>query len=65
MNYHDKFIKACRELGIGDVTIGHRSLASHHLTKEHWKMLYFAMLAFQHQAKLIVADSIAKEEVKE
>lgn len=62
MQYKDKFNKACRELGVGDLTIGHRSLTQHHLTKEHWKMLYFALLAFQHQTKLIVADSIAQEE---
>lgn len=61
MNFKDKFIRASRELGMGDLTIGHRPITGYPLKKEHWLMVHYALLAFEHQVKLIVADAVARE----
>jgi len=59
--YKEEFIKVCRELGIGDLTIEHRPISGYPLSKEHWLMIHYALLSFEHQVKLIVADAVARE----
>lgn len=60
-DYRKEFIEACHELGIGDMTIEHRPVVKQPLKKRHWFMIYLALLGFQHQVKLIVADAIAND----
>jgi hypothetical protein len=61
-DYKSAWIKECRKLGIGNLSIGHRSF-NNELTKEDWTALYHALLAFQYHVKLIVAHRRAMNEV--
>ncbi len=62
VDYRKRFIEACREFGIGDMAIEHRPIVKQPLKKRHWFMIYLALLGFQHQVKLIVADAMASDE---
>ena len=53
-------INRCRELVMGDLTIGHRKISREHLTVDDWRQVYYAYLAFQYQIKLIVATVRAR-----
>ncbi len=53
--YDNNWVAECRKLGIGDLTVGRRPLSEEKLTKDDWRQVYFALLSFQCQLKLIVA----------
>jgi hypothetical protein len=46
-----------RELGIGNLCLGHMPLAKEHLTEEDWAEVRRAYMAFQHHIKLIVLEA--------
>jgi len=62
--YHQEYIKACRKLGLGDVTLHHRKIKDEPLSKEDWHQVYVATMAYQFQLTLIVANARAREEMK-
>ncbi len=59
--YHSEYIKACRSLGLGDITLHHRKIANEPLKKEDWHSVYLATMAYQFQLTLIVANARARE----
>ncbi len=58
-DYHSIFIKACRDMGIGDLTLHHRKIKDEPLSKEDWHDVYVATQAYQFQLTLIVARARA------
>jgi hypothetical protein len=46
-----------RELGIGNLCMGHKRLAEEPLTEEDWAEVLRTYLAFQHHLKLIVLNA--------
>jgi hypothetical protein len=56
----DKYIKAVRCLGLGDITMHHRKLQDEPLSAEDWAEVYRATLAYQFHLSLIVARARAR-----
>lgn len=50
-------IDTSRELGIGNLCIGHMPLAKEPLTEEDWAEVRRTYMAFQHHLKLIVLEA--------
>ena len=55
-------LKTDRELGIGNLCLGHMPLAKEPLTEEDWAEVRRAYMAFQHHLKLIVLEARKKLE---
>ena len=62
--YYDEFVKQCRELGLGDLTLHHDKLADEPLSKEDWAEVYRTTLAYQFHLRMIVAHARARTEKK-
>ena len=50
-------LKTDRELGIGNLCLGHKPLSIEPLTEEDWAEVRRAYMAFQHHLKLIVLEA--------
>jgi hypothetical protein len=57
-------INTARELGIGNLCIGHKPLAKEPLTEEDWGEVLRGYLAFQHHLKLLVLNARKRIELE-